>query len=366
MIAHPEQHTWASLANGLGIHPPMDQPDNRTGLTVKRGDPWPAGEPAAYSRAAIEQYRASIPGGGSVNFLLTALACLILRGDPGDKAWAILTATAVLTDQKTTSGWMGSEIGTRTYWKEHLIAVLVFYRDGDAALKALAGEWLRIFWAWMELAQGGERGLWLGQRSCEPGREQRDLIDGVAFATWENFPWSLGGAMLKALDLEATSPKAPSPGSPPIWKTAVPVHIYRNDAGEVAVVVERSVNNNTPAILGASTVGGKLQWAPSPPYQHVREKADTAVMQIGPAAALYRGSSFGYADVALPLPAEPRFHWIVGGPIVREEAEAPAAPTPPSVAPSSAPAKHSGGCALLLGILGGLSLWATIALAFSL
>lgn len=308
MPSHAEKDLNNSIAAALGVVVKNTAPDpGDPKVLLRAGTKWPSGDPAAWR--GKDMYQASARIGGSENWPMMALAAKMLLGSPAEKAEADISAVAWLTEQKTVRGWMGSEVGSRVYAWMHLESVLVFYRDGSAALRALAGEWLDLYFSWLRQAWDAKllRVLWLGQRSCLPGRDQVSLEDDLAAWINDAAPFPTHGGTYDRLIIYALRPVLEQikarPSANPAWKTATPVDFYRGDDG-VAVRVEAEVNSNTPPTLGASTVGGVLAWAPALPWQdfHMRATGGRCVEGEGvlayTAAAVYKPTK-----VALPTNA---------------------------------------------------------------
>lgn len=321
-----EQALLRGIANGLNVKVPPNVRDPK--LLPFIGQQWPL-LPTDYLmwHKQFAFYADCARRGGSENWPMLCLAAVLLQGSRSEQAEADTQAIKWLSDQKETRGWMGKEIGSRVYWYMHVEPALIFLRHGSSALKAVTLEWLDLFVFWLTKAWCSDlnRVLWLGQRSAEPGMENRKLVDDLA--AWVNnpatrFPTGNGnlpdeyileefeGEMRQAVQRQASNPH---------WTLVEPVTFFRGKDGSVAVYMAREVNCHTPPILGASTVGGTLRWAPNPPYPHIRENAGRATCdetQVEERSVLIYHDYHPirpYATVTLPLPlTQDRFMLATG------------------------------------------------------
>jgi hypothetical protein len=345
---NPEQQLLGTLANLLEVTVPKDMPDPKDpSVQLHRGERWPAGDPAAWSPAAIRGYLEAARHGGSENWGPLALACAVLAKQPG----AAAAAQSLFEEQKASRGWMGSEVGSRVYWSFHLPLPLLCLRLG---IPGLAVEWLALFSFWLRTAwdHGTQRVLWLGQRSAEPGRDQRGLIDELA-SWWNGDPqFPLPGVNPDSLILYQLRPELDKLRSAqavnPAWKVATEVEFWIGKDG-TAVVVHDEVNHNTPPFLAASTVGGTLQWAPTPPTSRIREQDFGGHCEVASDSVTYTSTQPKvFPTVTLPLPKAGCLTWRLGSGNAYAEVWPPQAaggpveaPKPPTAAQAAA---SSHGC----------------------
>lgn len=350
-MQNPEQELMYSIAHGLAIKVPRAQPS--TCPSIKRdlvaGELWPAGDASAW--LPKDAWDNTNPQ-SSQNWPLLAVAAKLLLGTAAQKAEADATGIAILTRQKTQTGWMGSEIGSRVYAVfGHAEPIAIMLKLGSPQLKALAQEWFNWFWFWLLQAK------MVGQRSAEPGREQPQPIDDLrdyALGT-AAFPMKRNSTemcILEVLELvfEQSLRAFLALGSNrPFWKTATSVFFFAD-----GVVVALGLNSNTPAVLAWTEEGNRF--LPAPPYIHVREQADLATAvntgKLGDGNPwTFKVSSKFYPPASVTFSGPPVAQLGVG--ILPMSTAAPvtpsaAAPAPVPVAPAAPkPPTHGLGCALL-------------------
>jgi len=373
VIPSPEKHLNSTLAAFLGVRPPrkIPHPFFSDADAIGAGELFPEGARSAWTADAIAEYIDGARAGGSENYVIDALADAVLAG----QARADTTAYEWLTEQKTSRGWMGTEVGCRSdYGWMTLCGICAMARKGSPALAAICWEWLDLFRFWMSKAPRMH-----GQRSALPGHEQDGILEEVQDFLRSGTPVAqLGPSAPPTIDrlmVLAVMPELQAlrdrPEANPAWKTATEVTFLQGEDG-AASVVAASVNDNTLAVLGCSTVGaatGEVLWAPPPPWgadmgggrvQRIREQSDGAQCVIdGFTVAHYHSSIFKAVDLPLPVKGLART-WKLGSGSTAPTVVSGASATPPSApAPTvvtSAPPrreKKSGGppWPLIIGIV---------------
>jgi hypothetical protein len=386
-MANPEKDLSASLARFLAVRPPKRIPNPCVdGAFVEALELWPAGTPATYSLAAIQELMAGARRGSSENWVLLALACAVFAGVPGANDLAV----AWLTELKTVRGWMGNEVGTRDggYWYFFLVAVAALARHGSPAVQALAWEWLDLL---RFLAVLGAP--MTGQRSVLPGLDRWTICDDTMeyVAGRGQLPASLPPTfdrlMVLAVAAELTALRQ-RPLANPTWLMATPVTIYVGDR-EAMVVLGSTTDSNTIACLAGKRALGSgarpTQWAPEPPWgvvdaktgavARIRQQGDGARCVVSGGVAHYTSRIFKAVDMPLPAGALRVYH-LGSGSIQPAGALVAAVQVPPSPAAgqplssrhpaltTSAAAKAGGGCLVSslieLGVLAA-AIWSLVA-----
>lgn len=308
-----EQPLLAAIASGLGVHVKNRAPDpNNEKIILEPGQPWPAGDSSSW-RGAYPRYASGAIRGSSDNWGPDSIAAQLLLGNVSEKSQADIWGIEELTAQKTQYGFMRQETGSVTYGYMHLMAVLVMFKLGSDKLRELSGEWLDLWRYWLVTTYDARvnRVLWIGKRSAEGGRDQRNIMDDLAawFVGSGTFPAGRGTLdylIIEALQPQLTAVKA-RPIANPQWKMDGTVDIYVGDDG-IAVCVSPDDDSNTPAILGASTVGSKAgtyNGAPAAPYfNRIREQGTgaTCVISEDKTKLLYSDTSKLFPAVSLMLP----------------------------------------------------------------
>lgn len=347
-----EQNLGCSLARFLGVRPPRRIPHPFVeGTFVEALELWPAGDPGAYSLAAIRGYMDGARRGGSENYVLLALACAVFAGVPR----AVDLAVAWLLELKTKRGWMGNEIGTRDggYWYFFLVAICALARMGSPTVVMLAWEWLDLlrFWAWTGAPMTGQRSVLPGLDEWTFCDETVEYIGGRSKvppgATPPTFDRLMVRQVLPELGLLFGRPLAN-----PAWKTATPVTIYVGTDASM-VVLDASTDVNTLACLAGKRrhvvpmSSAPTRWAPAPPWGvvdaktgaviRIREQDDGARCVVSDGVAHYTSRIFKAVD--MPLPAPPLRVYRIGSGSVQPEGSAVA--TVPPISPGAVNAMNA-------------------------
>lgn len=369
------QNNQSSLAAWLGVRPPRRIPHPfLAGQWIEAGQLWPAGTPAAYSNAAIQEDMDGALRGGSWNYAMVAGANAVARGQVGADALML----AWIGRMKAELGWMGKEVGSRDggYWYFFLVSAAVFARKGSPALAALAWEWLDLwrFCSWTGAPITGQRSALPGLDKWTICDETSDFVAGRGPAPAANPP-TLDRLLVAAIMPELIALKA-RPLANPKWVMATPVTFYVG-SDSAMVVLDRGVDANTlPVLIGKRALGSApnraTTWAPTPPWgaadksgqvHRIREIDDHAVEVTKDGVAHYSSAVFKAVDV--PLPATPlKVYHLGSGSIQPDGAVAAAVQVPPAPGPQppgaphsplTAPAKHTGCLVTALVELGAIA-----------
>ncbi len=358
-MVNPEEQLLDSLANAVGAvyrgGRAFADPANPTGPMIQPGQRWPAGNPAAWKGDAFAGYHAGELRGSSANWDGDSAACAILLGNPAEQAQADGDGIALLTEQRDKLGWMGPELLSTVYWLMHLYYALAFVRQGSAALRELAWQWLDLARFVLVTTWDGRVGrcLWYGERSAEEGRDGPGYADKLAAWLAGAGPFPSGNdrdaLILQGFRAELEVLKA-RPLANPAWKTQDPVTLYVGDDGK-AICSGPERDHNTPKVCCGTTVGaavGQVRLGPPGPYlSRVREQ-DTG----GNAVESADGKSLVYTSrmpkvfpaVTLPVPVNAKRYRLGSGSTEPIGAASPApGPTGPTPLPASQAPHPSGG-----------------------
>lgn len=273
-----------------------------------------------YKEVLAADISAALLDGRSGNILLVGKVVGLWAGAPvRDELVVFLVAS-----QKT---HMGDEQGTTIYGPLHVGAVAGIHlwavRHADVELAELALGWLRFWVGFYRLCRTSS-GVYLTVGNRSGGHDQTEDMLTVPDAGWIAYVMAaaegeaLPLGLVKELKLGPASSWIPGcvagvetslraagsdPRPMPAYGLLSPVHVFAGPDGHAVVVLqEGDGNNNTPAILAAAVLQGKLVYLPAHGGVHVRGQATHGTCGVEGGQVVYRSTIHGQEEMRFDLP----------------------------------------------------------------